>query len=96
MSDLMRWPGGRDKSSSPKPDNSWLKYVCESHLEWLMDLVDRMRRGELLDDEDAFDYNSIREQAETIMTIAIAENWSKEECRVNMINTWWRKDHATP
>ena len=85
MSDLMRWPGSRDKSGGPKPDNSWLKYVCDPHLELLMDLVDQQRRGVPLSREDSFHYIAIQEQAETFMARAKAEHWTEEDKRARML-----------
>lgn len=74
----------RDKSNKPgKP--AWLKFVTDSHLEWLMDAIDRMQRGELLDDEDAECYSVIQKQAETFMEQAKLENWSEEDKRVRML-----------
>ena len=101
MSDLMRWPGSRDKSGGPKPDNSWVKYVCDSHLEWLMSWVPirttprgELQRGKELDVEDTERYNIIKEQAEMFMAQAKAEKWTEDERRVRMVNVWWRADHA--
>ena len=74
----------RDRSNkSGKP--AWLKFVTDSHLEWLMDMVDRIRRHEALDDEDAECYSVIKEQAETFMARAKLENWSEEDKRVRML-----------
>ena len=73
----------RDKSN--KSGNTWLKYVTDSHLEWLMDAIDRMQRGEVLNDEDAECYSVIKEQAETFMEQAKLENWSEEDKRVRML-----------
>lgn len=75
---------GKSSNKSNKPDNTWLKFVSDSHLEWLMDMGDRIRRGELLDAEDAECYTVIQEQAETFMTQAEAERWSEEDRRVHM------------
>ena len=85
MSDRMKWPGASDKGKSNKPDNSWLKYVTDSHLEWLMDTVDRQRRGVLMSDEDAEHYNIIKEQAETFMAQAELEHWSEADKRVRRL-----------
>ena len=73
----------RDKSN--KSGNTWLKYVTDSHLEWLMDAIDRMQRGEVLDDEDAECYSVIQKQAEKFMEQAKLENWSEEDKRVRML-----------
>ena len=94
MSDLMKWPDGSDPSS-PKPNNPWIPFVCDSHLEWLLDMMDRLQRGEELDAEDTEHYNIIREQAYTFMAQAEVENWSEEERRVRMIDAGWKKSHAT-
>ena len=71
-----------DKSN--KSDNAWLPFVCDSHLEWLMDMMDRMRRGEVLDNEDAEHYAIIQEQAERFMAQAEAENWTEDDRRLRM------------
>jgi len=79
-SDKLSDPSG---PSSGKP--AWLKYVTDSHLEWLMDAIDRLERGEALDDEDAECYSVIEKQAETFMARAKLENWSEEDKRVRML-----------
>lgn len=91
----MRNPFKTSDPSSPSSDNTWLKFVCDSHLEWLMDMIDRIRRGELLSDEDAEHYSVIQEQAETFMAQAEAGNWTEDERRVRMVNAWWEDNHAT-
>ena len=80
-----RQPAFSSDPSGPRPDNRWLKYVTDSHLEWVMDIVDRIRRGEVLDDEDAECYSVIKEQAETFMALAKLENWSEEDKRIRML-----------
>ena len=65
--------------------NRWLKFVTDSHLELLMELVDQQRRGVLMSDEDAEHYTVIKEQAETFMAQAEAGNWSEEDKRVRML-----------
>ena len=75
----------RNKSGGPKPDNSWLKFVHDSHLEWLMDMVDRVERGEVLDDEDSEHYAIIKEQALTFMARAKAENWTEADKSARML-----------
>ena len=85
MSDLMKWPGARDKGKSNKPGKSaWLPFVCDSHLEWLMDAIDRIQRGEVLDAEDTEHYNIIKEQAERFMAQAEAERWPEDDRRLRM------------
>ena len=71
--------------SGPRPDNSWLKYVTDSHLEWLMDTVDMQRRGVLMSREDAEHYAIIKEQAETFMARAKAEHWSEADKRARLL-----------
>ncbi len=85
----------RDKTSDKSGRSEWLKFVCNTHLEWLMDMVDRVQRGEPLSDEDTEQYSVIREQAETIMAQAGAESWTEEERRECMVDAWWKADHAT-
>ena len=65
--------------------NRWLKYVTDSHLEWLMDTVDRQRRGVLMSDEDAEHYTVIKEQAEAFMAQAKTEHWSEADKRARML-----------
>ena len=65
--------------------NRWLKFVTDSHLEWLMDTVDRHQHGVLMSDEDAECYTVIKEQAETFMAQAELEHWSEEDKRVRML-----------
>ena len=80
---------GKSSNKSNKSEragrNRWLKYVTDSHLEWLMDTVDRQRRGVLMSDEDAEHYTVIKEQAETFMAQAEAGNWSEADKRIRML-----------
>ena len=85
MSDLMKWPGARDKGKSNKPDNSWLKFVTDPHLELLMELVDQQRRGQRLSKEDSHYYITIKEQAEAFITQAAAERWTEADKRARML-----------
>lgn len=75
----------RDKTSDRSGRNSWLKFVTDSHLEWLMDTVDRQRRGTLMNKEDVEHYAIIKEQAETFMARAKLENWSEADKRARML-----------
>ena len=81
----MRSPFKASDPSSPKPNNSWLKFVCDPHLELLMELGDQQRRGELLSREDSFHYIAIKEQAEEFITQAEAERWTEEDKRARML-----------
>ena len=73
-------------SSDPSgPNNSWLKYVCDPHLELMMDLVDQQRRGQRLSKEDSHYYIAIKEQAEAFMAQARTEHWSEADKRARML-----------
>ena len=79
----------RDKSN--KSGNTWLKFVCDSHLEWLLSFVairttprEELQRGEVLGVEDTERYNIIKEQAERFMEQAEAENWTEDDRRLRM------------
>ena len=73
-------------SSDPSgPNNSWMLFVCDPHLELLMELVDMQRRGVLMSREDAEHYAIIKEQAETFMARAKAEHWTEEDKRARML-----------
>ncbi len=63
-------PDNKFNKSERSGRNRWLKYVCDSHLELLMMLVDQQRRGERLSRTDGFHYTIIKEQAEDIMAKA--------------------------
>ena len=83
MKHVWRHPAfSRNKSN--KPNNAWLPFVCDSHLEWLMDAIDRLQRGEVLDAEDTEHYNIIKEQAERFMVQAEAEGWPEDDRRLRM------------
>ena len=73
-------------SSDPSgPNNSWMPFVCDPHLELLMELVDQQQRGELLSREDSFHYIAIKEQAEEFITQARTERWTEEDKRARML-----------
>ncbi len=85
---------GTSDGPGPKPNNSWLKFVTDAHLDWLMDMILRMQRGEVLDADEAECYNIIKEQALTFMAQAEAEHWSEEERLVRVGNAWIAKVEA--
>ena len=61
--------------------NRWLKYVTGPHLEWLMDTVDRQRRGIRMNKEDSEHYNIIKAQAEEFMAEAMEQRWTDADKR---------------
>ena len=65
--------------------NRWLKFVTDPHLEYLMDMEDRVRRGELLDDEAVEHYNIIKAQAEEFMAEAFDQRWTDADKRDRML-----------
>jgi len=95
--ELMRWPSNKDKDrpSGPSVNSAWLKFVCDDHLEWLMSMLDCLKRGEELDREDAECYVIIQAQAGRFMARADAEGWSEEESRMRVADAW-KVTHATP
>ena len=82
-----RWrqPAFSSDPSGPRPDNAWLKFVTDSHLELLMELVDQQRRGQRLSKEDSHYYIAIKEQAEEFMAQAKREHWSQQDRRDRML-----------
>lgn len=91
----MRNPFRTAEPSDPSDSTDWLKYVCSSHLDWLMDFTDRVQRGEELADEDTFQITAICEQSERFMAQAEAEGWDDDLRRERMVDTWWEKNRAT-
>ena len=65
--------------------SAWLKFVCDPHLELLMELVDQQRRGQRLSKEDSHYYITIKEQAEAFITQAAAERWTEADKRARML-----------
>jgi len=71
--------------SGPRPNNAWLKFVTDSHLDLLMELVDQQRRGQPLSKEDSHYYIAIKEQAEAFMEQAKTEHWSEADKRARLL-----------
>ena len=78
----------KTKNRPSKPNSrTWVAFVNDSHLEWLLSWVPSNRQVTAeheMDTDDLERYNYIKEQAEELMAKLDAENWTEAVRRVRM------------
>ena len=83
----MRWPASKRKPSSRSSRLTWVKFVPDDQLLWLLSwlpggvgLKYESEDKYVMDAEDSECYNDIKEQAEELMARPDAKHWTAEAC----------------